>query len=161
MARIPLGVSLVQEPEQKIQDEKNLRHQLQILIPEYGLNKTKADELKAVIDDGNKEIKRLCKELSVDSMEIEGWTMSYKVITKNTANEEKMLDVIKAYWSKHNGSMQCPYIKTKEYIDVDALENEIFNGNLTDKDVLMKIKSCYTEKQEERLTVKKTKVKGE
>lgn len=159
MARKVLGVQ--QTPEQKAQDGENLRYQLQKLIPEYGLNKSKADELKAVLDDGNKEIKRICKELSVDSMEVEGWTMSYKVVTKQSVNEDKMLDILKTYWSTHNGSMECPYIKKKEYVDIDALENEIFTGNLTDKDILLKIKNCYTDKQEERLTIKKAKEKKE
>ena len=148
-----------QAPEQKAQDGEKLRYQLQKLIPEYGLNKSKADKLKAVLDDGNKEIKRICRELSVDSMRVEGWTMSYTVATKHSVNEDKMLEILKEYWSTHYGSMECPYIKKKEYIDVDVLEDEIFNGNLTDKDVLLKIKSCYTDKQEERLTIKKAKEK--
>ena len=104
-------------------------------------------------------IKRICRELSVNNIEADGWVMSYVVATKHIVNEEQMLEILKDYWISHNGSQQCPYIRTKEYIDQDALETAIFNGDIEDKAVLLKLKACYTDKQEERLTIKKAKEK--
>ena len=140
-------------------DAKNLQNRLKNLIPEYGLNKSKADELKALVDAGNKEIKSICKELSIEKLEnVDGWNMTYKVKEKHNIDEDKMLAIIKQYWSK-NGSMQCPYIKKVEVIDQEALKDAIFRGEIDDKEVLLALKACDTVKYEPALTVSRVKEK--
>lgn len=139
--------------------KKKLRTRLDDLIPVYGSNKTEADRLKAVIEDDNKEIKAICKQLALDKAEIDGWEMTYRVDQKHNIDEDKMLAILKSYWTKKNGSMECPFIKTKEYIDQEALQNAIFNGDIADKKVLMELKACDTLIAQEKLFVKKAKEK--
>ncbi len=155
MARKALGVS--QEEVVKKEDVKDLENRLKKLIPDYGTNKSKADELKAIIDDGNKEIKRICKELSIADMEVDGWKMNYSVVTKHHVNEDRMLEILKEYWSK-NGSMECPYIKRIECVDSEAVQNAMYNGDF-DKETLLKLRACDEEKQEEKLRISKVKEK--
>lgn len=136
----------------------NLKKRLEKLIPIFGQNKVQADELKAAMDDDKAEIKRICSELSIDKLSVDGWNMSYKVKEKHIVDEDKMLAIIKKYWSK-NGSMECPYIKRVEVIDQDALEDAIFKGEIDDKEVLLALKACDTVKYEPALTVSKAKEK--
>ena len=107
-----------------------LKKRLEKLIPVYGQNKIRADELKAAMDDDKAEIKRICEELSIEKLaDVDGWKMIYKVKEKHVVDEDRMLAIIKEYWSK-NGSMQCPYIKRVECINPEALETAIFNGDI-------------------------------
>ena len=147
----------VEEVNQK--PVNSLENKLKNLITTYGSTKSQADELKALIEADNKEIKRICRELSINNMETNGWAMSYVVAVKHIVDEERMLEILKEYWIANNGSKECPYIKTKEYVDQDALEHAIFVGDIEDKAVLLKLKECYTDKQEERLTIKRAKEK--
>lgn len=137
---------------------KEFEIRLKNLIPVYGQNKSQMDDFKKVVEADNKEIKSICKVLSVENMEVEGYKMSYKVIDKHNVNEDKVLEIVKKWWAKKNGSMECPYIKTREYLDNDALQDAIYNGEI-DKQTLLKIRECDEVKKEERLTVSKAKEK--
>lgn len=139
--------------------KKKLRIRLDNLIPVYGSNKSYVDELKALIEDDNKEIKAICRQLALDKAEVNGWEMTYRVDSKHNIDEDKMLSILKAYWSKKNGSMECPFIKTREYIDQEALQDAIFNGEITDQKVLLELKACDTLVPQEKLFVKKAKEK--
>lgn len=116
------------------------------------------DELKKVVDGDNKEIKAICKELSVTDLEIDGWKMNYSVVNKHHTDEDKMLSIIKSWWSEHKGSMHCPYIEIKECINVEAVQDAIYNGEF-DKETLLKIRACDELKPEEKLKVSRVKEK--
>lgn len=139
--------------------KKKLRIRLDNLIPEYGANKAEADRLKAVMADDNAEIKNICSQLGLEKLEVDGWEMTYRVDSKHNIDEDKMLSILKAYWSKKNGSMECPFIKTREYIDQEALQDAIFNGEIADQKVLLELKACDTLVPQEKLFVKKAKEK--
>lgn len=147
--------ALVTETEEKV-DVKKLQNRLKKLIPIYGGNKTQLDELKSVVDGDNKEIKAICKQLSIDKMEVDGWKMNYSTTIKHDVNETKMLEIIKKWWSEKNGSMHCPYIRVEYHIDNDAIEDAIYKGEF-DKEILLALKACDTEKPQERLVVSKSK----
>ena len=84
MARKALGVSQ-QEKKAKV-DVNQLYTRLNQLVPEYGTLKGKADELKAQVEDGNKEIKRICKELYINNLDVDDCTMNYQFITKQNVD---------------------------------------------------------------------------
>ena len=65
-----------------------------------------------------------------------------------------MIQVVRSY----NIPESIGIVKTREYIDEDALESAIYNGLIPD-DVMDKIKECMTVKEVEtiRLTTKKEK----
>ena len=154
MARKAIGTNQVQA-EEKV-SVKTLQNRLKKLIPAYGANNTQLKELKSVVDGDNKEIKALCKQLSIEKTEIDGWKVDYKVVEKHNANEDQMLEIIKKWWLAKNGSMHCPYIRIEYHVDNDAIEDGIYKGEF-DKETLLALKACYTVKQEERLTVSKIK----
>ena len=161
MARKVLTETEVKQESKELTpaEVKKRENRLKKLIPIYGQNKVQADELKAVMNDDNAEIKRICKELSIEKLDnIDGWNMKCTTKEKHNVDEERMLEIIKKFWSK-NGSMQCPYIKKKEYIDQEALSDAIFRGEIDDKQVLLDLKACDTVKYEQALTISKVKEK--
>ena len=155
MARKAIGT------EQEKVDVKKLQNQLKKLIPIYGTNNTQLKELKAKVDDDNKAIKGICKQLFAGSAKttIGDWSVDYKVVDKHNVNEAKMLEIIKKWWSEKNGSMHCPYIRIEYHIDNDAIEEGIYRGEF-DKETLLALQACDTIKAEERLTVCKMKEKS-
>ena len=67
-----------------------------------------------------------------------------------------MLDVLKADWTARYGNMECPYIKTKEVVDMDKLEAVIYANELP-ADVLAKLNDC--QEKTEVVALKCSKVK--
>ena len=123
------------------------------LIERYGLNKTEFDSYKDICDEENKQIKAIMKDENLKNYESESFKVSYSVSERTSFDEDKMIAVIKSY----NLPDSLGLIKTREYIDEDALEASIYSGLIPD-DVLEKIKGCMTVKEVE--TVRLTK-KGE
>lgn len=133
--------------------ELNTFKELGELIEIYGLNKTEYDSYKELCDKENKEIKELMSSENLKNYESENYKVSYSVSERTSFDEDKMIAVIKSY----NLPDTLGLIKTREYIDEDALEASIYSGLIPD-DVLEKIKGCMTTKEVE--TVRLTK-KGE
>lgn len=122
---------------------------LDTLIPDYAEHKAELDKYKKLSDAENKKI----KELMVDNVYIVGGYKATKSIaTKESINEEKLLDVLKQYDISYGAGI----IKTKEYVDMDALESAIYRGDV-DKDILMEIDKCRESK--ETITLRVTAIK--
>ena len=136
-----------------MQNELGVFKELGELIEQYGLNKTEFDSYKEICDNENKQIKSIMKDESLKNYESENFRVSYSVSERTSFDEDKMIAVIKSY----NLPDSLGLIKTREYIDEDALEASIYSGLIPD-DVLEKIKGCMTVKEVE--TVRLTK-KGE
>ena len=151
MARKPIAKVEVNEVSK---EDKKL--QLKELVSSFGPDKEQYDKLKKICDDQNKKIKALCRELNIQDTELDGWDVSYKVIDKSYYDEDKLFLVITDYWNEHNGSMECPYLKTIFVIDEEKLKDDIYNEKV-DKDLLLQIQNCKVPKEEERLTVKRKK----
>ena len=123
------------------------------LIERYGLNKSEFDSYKELCDKENKEIKEIMSNENLKLYQSEHYKVSYSVSERTSFDEETMIAVIKSY----NLPDPLGLIKTREYIDEDALEASIYSGLIPD-DVLEKIKGCMTVKEVE--TIRLTK-KGE
>lgn len=81
----------------------------------------------------------------------DNWQATVTVTPKEDFNEEKAIEIIKQNLS---GELLASVIKTKEYIDEDALEKLIYNGDLDAK----LLTSCTIEKEPTvRLTIGKIK----
>lgn len=130
---------------------EELKEELVRLIPVYGENKQDMDVFKKKCDDQNKQIKLLCKELSVDKMEVDDWQLTYAVQDRSTFDEDKLLDII-----REDEMLAKLLVRTKEYVDTQALEDEIYKNNIS-KEVLLKIQACKVPKFVETLTVKEKK----
>ena len=128
------------------------------LVERYGENDAKAKELKKVCDADKAEIKEMMANQNLSKHTAGGYTVSYIVSEKSETNEAKMLDILKRDWVARNGSMQCPYIKTVEVIDTEALESALYKNELSE-DVVAQLGTCTTTTQVVTLRCSKAKEK--
>lgn len=124
-------------------------HTLDNLIPQYAENKGILDDYKKICDDENKQIKELMDE---GSYEAGGWKATKIVQQRESMNEDKLLDVLRHY------TFGADVIKSKPYVDMDALESLIYKGKLS-KEVLMEIDKCRESKEVVTLRISKIKEK--
>lgn len=122
---------------------------LDVLIPQYAENKSEMDSYKKICDKENAQIKAIMKDFVVDNYEAGGYKASYSISKRETMNEEILLDIA------HNFGIP-EIVKTKEYIDFDALEKAIYNGDISD-DILMEMDKAKEVK--EVVTLRVTKIK--
>lgn len=119
------------------------------------------DELVARYGAMDNQIKTLTTEFNKDKSAIKdimglrkldfhisgGYKVIRQVRTKVKVNEDKMLDILKEDWRTRCGDAECPYIKTREYIDSDALESALYKGDIP-AETMAKLNTCQ-EKVEE------------
>ncbi len=125
---------------------------LKELIPSYYLNKQEADSYKKICDAQNKEIKNLMAELGQDKYDVEDYHAVRSISTRESFNEIALIELLKSKLGA-----DTPIIKTKEYVDMDALEKNIYNGEVT-KETLLEMEKCKN--VTEVVTLKITKKKG-
>lgn len=94
------------------------------IIIGYYCVKNKADEYKKQVEDYNKDIKKTMKELNKTEFETDNGLIA-KVTTqkRESFDEDKLIQKIKDLGVEG-------IIKTKEYIDMDELENKIYRNEL-------------------------------
>ena len=106
-------------------------NELDTLIPQYANNKSKLDGYKKICDRENAQIKAIMKDFVITNYEAGGYKASYVISERESMNEEMLLEI-----AHHHGIPEI--VKTKEYIDYDALENAIYNG-LISQDILLEM----------------------
>ena len=122
---------------------------LDVLIPQYASNKAEMDSYKKLCDKDNAKIKSIMKNFVVDKYETKDYKAAYIVSHRETINEEMLLEIA------HNHGIS-EIIKTKEYIDFDALENALYNDRIP-KDVVLEMDKAKEVKQVISLRVDKKK----
>ena len=132
----------------------NVYEELKELINAYGLNKQELDDYKAICDNENKQIKDIMNEAGLKVYETDKYKASYIVSERTSMDEVALLKVIHS----NNIPNSLGIIKTREYIDEDALESAIYNKEIPD-DVMKQISDCMIKK--EVISLKLTKAKGE
>ena len=126
------------------------------LVEDYGKKDAEIKAIKKIADEEKEQIKDFLASQSERSYSAGGYTVTRVVTETETLNEERLLPILKRYWSSTHGSMQCPFIKTMEYIDMDALESAIYQKELTPS-VLTEMDTCREVKTTVKLLCKKTK----
>lgn len=121
------------------------------LIPQYALNKSELDSYKKLCDRENAQIKAVMKDFALQHYEAGGYKATYSVSNRETMNEEKLLDIA------HNFGLH-KIIKTKEYIDFDALEKAIYDGEISEE---MLLEMDKAKESKEVVTLRVSKIKGE
>ncbi len=129
---------------------------LEELVPHYGELDTQAKAIKKEMDSDKVTIKNLLAESNQKNFTAGGYTVNYVVRTKVTVDEDKMLNVLKADWKKRYGDIPCPYIKTKEYVDMDQLESVLYANELP-TDVMAELDKCQTKTENVALMCSKAK----
>lgn len=127
--------------------------ELDELIPQYARDKEGLDNYKKICDKENARIKTIMAGLSLKDYESGDYRAVYTVSKRDTMNEEKLLEIA------HNYGIP-EIVKTKEYIDFDALEKLIYDGKIPNEVVLEMDKAKET-KEVVTLRVSKIKKKKE
>ena len=117
------------------------------LVPQYAQTKQQADIYKKQSDKENAEIKSIMTSLALQHYEAGGYKVVRSVQKRESINEEQLIEIAHKY--------NIPdVIKTKEYIDFDALEKAIYDGNIS-QDVLLEMDKAKDVKHVVQLRISK------
>lgn len=118
---------------------------------EYAEDKAQESKLKKRLESNNASIKQLMELLDKDEIELDNGTkIVYSITTRESLDEEKLLVQLKMF------APETRCIQTKEYVDMDILEDEIYHGNLSDE-ALKAMDSCRNVKEIPTLNIRKSK----
>lgn len=132
---------------------KNLEQKqltLEDLVPLYGEQNTQLNTLKKTVDDLKTKIKTAIHDAKLTDTDIviSGWKCKLSVSDTSTMNEDRLLEFAKT----HN----LDIIRTKEYVDFDALEKLLYSGKIS-QDVVAEMESCKEPGTKETLRCTKMK----
>ena len=118
---------------------------------EYVADKAEESKLKKRIESNNTSIKQLLELLKQDEVKLDdGTTVVCDIRKRETLDEDKLLEKL----HKYAPDTEC--IKTKEYIDMDILESEIYHSKLSDE-ALTAMDECRNVKEIPTLLIRKPK----
>ena len=112
-------------------------------IDSYKESKDKENALKKANNELNENIKAYMNEHDMTSANSEKYTATLSCTKKESLNEDLAIEIIK---ENLGGALLSSVIKQKEYIDEDALEKLVYNGDF-DINKLAKakmVKETYT-----------------
>lgn len=112
-------------------------------IDKYKESKDTENALKKANNELNENIKTYMQEHNMTSANSENWTATLSCTKKESLNEDLAIEIIK---ENLGGALLSSVIKQKEYIDEDALEKLVYNGDF-DINKLAKakiVKDTYT-----------------
>lgn len=124
---------------------------LEELIPRYAMNKNELDSYTKLCKEENEQIKAALVELGENEYSAGGYTVKRIVAVKESMNEAKLLEVL-----RQNGIDVA--IKTREYVDMDALEAYLYN-NMPSEELARQLEGCRTTTETVQLRLSKAKVK--
>ena len=128
-------------------DEERLKQ----YATEYVADKAEESKLKKRLESNNTNIKQLMEVLGKEDIELDdGSRVVYSITKRESLDEEKLLVQLK----KYAPDTQC--IKTKEYIDMDILENELYHDKIPEV-ALAAMDTCRNVKEIPTLNIKKAK----
>ena len=116
---------------------------LSAYIDKYKESKDTENALKKANNKLNEDIKTYMQEHNMTSANSENWTVTLSCTKKESLNEDLAIEIIK---ENLGGALLSSVIKQKEYIDEDALEKLVYNGDF-DINKLAKakmVKETYT-----------------
>lgn len=93
------------------------------LIPEYKEKKTEEDKYKKAADKLNKEIKEEFDKQDITEYSAGGWKATITITEKSDFNELQAIEILRG---SLDPELFDEVVKTKEYIDNDALERMIY-----------------------------------
>lgn len=123
---------------------------LTTLIDKYGDENKEYNDLKKIVEEDKLEIKRIMLEAGSENEEGNNYKVSCKTIVTEDFNLDKLLAKLKSMWKEDSDN---PYIKTIEIVDMEAVEQAIYSGEIDAK----KLASCKESKSQVRLSVSKLK----
>ena len=131
--------------------------ELNNLILSYGNHDVEFKQLKKVCDSEKESLKNIMGEMGSEKESYGGFTITRTVSERENFNEQQALAILKQNWYENHGSEPCPFVKTVEVLDSDALESAMYNGEL-DNNTILKLDECRN--VTEVITLKCSKIKG-
>ena len=116
---------------------------LSTAIDKYKESKDNENALKKANNELNETIKTYMQEHDMTSANSDNWTATLSCTKKESLNEDLAIEIIK---ENLGGALLSSVIKQKEYIDEEALEKLVYNGDF-DINKLAKakmVKETYT-----------------
>ena len=99
-------------------------------IDEYKESKDKENSLKKINNELSENIKSYMHEHNMTTADTDNYTATLSRKDSESLNEDLAIEIIK---ENLGGALLSSVIKTKEYIDEDALEKLIYNGDIDAK----------------------------
>ena len=96
------------------------------LIDDYKASKDKENALKKSNADASDKIKSYFIDNGIDKHSTDFYTATVTTTNKESLNDELAIEIIK---ENLDGALLKSVIKQKEYIDEDALEKLVYNGD--------------------------------
>ena len=96
------------------------------IIDLYKESKDKENALKKSNTEMGNNIKSYFQTNGIDRVDTDKYTATVTTSTSESLNEDLAIEIIK---ENLGGAMLATVIKTKEYIDEDALEKLVYNGD--------------------------------
>lgn len=124
--------------------EERLKH----LVSDYIANNEMANDYKKAASAQNTEIKALMSEFNLKEVVSDAGAVTLSDKTSETFIEDKLIEFLKTR------NIAYDIVKTKEYVDFDALESAIYHEKITG-DNLKDMSSCKEIKVTQVLRVKK------
>ena len=120
------------------------------LIPAYGDNKERLDVLDKICKEENKQIKELLGDKT--NYETSGWK-----VTKSVQNRDKIdEDLLCVKLSDFPEMYELGIIKVQEYVDMTALEDAMYKGQLNKK-MIEVVEKCREHKEVVTLRISRVK----
>lgn len=123
---------------------------LKSLVESYIVNKQKEDDFKKKASAENTQIKELMHEYNLTEVSTDLGTAKITEQEKVTFIEEKLIEFLKTNNVANN------IVKTKEYVDFDALESAIYNEKIP-AELIKEMSSCQEKKITTVLRISKKK----
>lgn len=145
--------------------KKDVKQRLDEIIPVHAENKAMLEDYKKICDEENAEIKSLMLNHNLDNYTIGEYTAKTTTVTRKTLDEERLLNVFNSDSDVRSVLLSKGIIKTREYVDIDALEGYLYElGNdvkFTDAKtkLLNLLDSCMNRKEVVTLRIIKAKEK--
>lgn len=116
---------------------------LSAYIDKYKELKDKENALKKANNELNENIKSYMQGHDMTSASSDNWTATLSCTKKESLNEDLAIEIIK---ENLGGALLSSVIKQKEYIDDDALEKLVYNGDfdITKLAKAKMVKETYT-----------------
>ena len=138
------------------EEMEELEKELETLIPTYGSLDFELKNIKKKADGFKERIKTIVKSLGVKTYRAEDYEITYTEAERVSFKEDKLLIRLKEIVANKDLKEFEGLIKTKEYVDMDVLENLLYH-NKFDEAEISSISSCQEIKNIPTLKVKKVK----
>lgn len=106
------------------------------LIPVYAENKREMESYKKLCDEQNAQIKDIMKDIK-DGTYITGGYKAQRIVSeKETMNEDVLISLFTSVPAFVKVADSYDVVKTKPYIDFDVLEKIMYDGVLSDEQIV-------------------------